>query len=526
MSGRGKNVELSVQLRHGVLFPGNLVEGVVYINVIGDGVDDYHALRVKVVGKEKVRIRHCKGETGDASSTSAPLLKHLITCNGPAAASVSPAVQDVLPPGKYHYPFAFQLPYDAPASMSKDCRLGEDRISFEYYVKAYVETTKHKRYTVSKSWFTVVKPAPEKQQQRVPPQVRNATFQLSFCGCIPRGVVNVTSTLQRAFVALDQEETIPVVVEVDNSEGKEPVQAAKISLQQHLTYQTHHLRERGNNTVAAHVVRQEVKPGARATMTTAFTVSPSWLPSCCLSHIKVEYTVHVEFSIPLAKDPSLTLPTILVQTIDHRNLMPHHDMQVKKALVKREQEEVAWAPFARALSPAVELPCHLRTSTMNHPAVKNMSFGKTELKMPIPSQSANAVYKPSANSTMQKFVSSGSFTSNPARDWLGGFHVEELPAPSGKTSVVVSASTLSSGNNYSMPSGGSSFPGLPVEDASKKKGTPVPAPLGPNGGVAMSELTVVPLSHENVSSTSSSSSNIHQWLGESTNEQPLLDPAL
>ena len=415
-----KSVALSVQLRHGVLFPGNVVEGVVFVTVTGQGIADYQALRVKIVGKEKVCIVEGDDDLQNDYFASNVLFKHLITLNGNAKSNSNPISQP-LPPGQYHYPFAFQLPYDLPASFHRR-RMLEDTIDVEYAAKAYIQAASEKRYVRHKAWFTVVRPSPQRQWSKKIPTDKLSSWQLTMCGCIAKGVVKADLSIEQSFLAMDRD-AIVVTAIVDNSQGKEPVKSMTVSLGHHLSYHTEEKKDRDFTKEMTRVAKNEIAAGQRGRIETRLPLRADLIPSFCLSLMKSEYVVEIEFDIPWATDPSQQLPILLVQTVDEKNIVPSIGFTPATGkTAKAMEEEVQWNRFPNVSVAEVPIP-----AAFPYQGLSKVDLSNVQLKMPLPCQQGH--YTAPEGWTRQKSGEDARFEPGASASWSGKFPQVELPPP-------------------------------------------------------------------------------------------------
>ena len=166
-------VKIGVHLKHQVVYPGNLVEG--FVEIVASGPIDFTAVRVKICGKEKIICRRNESRgTGRFDeqgfeiresyvatyAESVVVHKHLLTLAGHMKYNPIKLPSFIMPPGRYTYPFAFQLPTTVPPSFAK--RADDDEADILYYVNAYVDIPMG-RDAVAKSYFTVLSAMPAAQ---------------------------------------------------------------------------------------------------------------------------------------------------------------------------------------------------------------------------------------------------------------------------------------------------------------------------------------------------------------------------
>jgi hypothetical protein len=228
--------DLSVQLKHSVVYPGNVVEGFATVRPRVPLTAGY--FHIKLVVKEQVY------EAGTLHSMvlyrqvlvvqgRKELIPKYMLQNGLITAPLDELQQaragsPFVPPGTYQFPFAFQLPVELPGTMCSN--QGTHTAEIVAFVKAKFVAIDDTVSQESTAYFDIVRPRPSgfllgKQQLRVD----SDSIPLHTCCCLDRGTLmggaSVTSR-----VCLDQEAELLVDVRIDLQRSQQNVQSVEVSL--------------------------------------------------------------------------------------------------------------------------------------------------------------------------------------------------------------------------------------------------------------------------------------------------------
>jgi hypothetical protein len=323
-------VKINTNLRHSVLYPGNVLEGVVELRV--DGYIDFTAVRIKVTGKERVHIRRERsGPNPDDPPVvenyreSCVVYKQLVTLAG-AMKTMPGGFSGQMPPGVYYYPFAIQLPTNIPPSFSK--RVTDDYAEILYYLKAYVDIPMG-RDAVHRAHFTVVRPMPISQHAEMAPVNVDKVFDVTCCCCIDKGKVHAILHMDRTLIAIDRD-NLTVCCDIDNSRGQEPVKSLEISLINNLTYKADYVTEKNRVVAGKHFLEREIPPGQKARIAGVIPLPRNIVPSLTTFNLQSDYKITIEMNIPWASDPMQEFNVILAQSVDETNYSPRVFWQENK----------------------------------------------------------------------------------------------------------------------------------------------------------------------------------------------------
>ena len=311
-------VDIHIGLKHNVFFPGNVIEGVVTINV--SAPINFNAVRLKICGKEKVHIQRGGGGKHNHKRhyyATNVVIKQLITLSGDLK-YMGRGGNHKLPPGNYAYPFAYQLPMDLPPSFRKT--ITDDTASIIYYCKAYVDIPMG-RDAVVKTFFTVVRPMPASQWIHRGPVSIDRMFNVTCCCCIDKGKVSAAVSMDRTCIAMDRD-WLQVFASVDNTLGKEPVDNLEICLRHTLTYMAHHITETHTYIASRRFVGTSVPAGQRGIISGVVDLPRNLIPSFTTPNIHSKYMITVELNIPWATDPCVAFPVFVAQSVDDTNITP------------------------------------------------------------------------------------------------------------------------------------------------------------------------------------------------------------
>jgi hypothetical protein len=325
-------VKVQTNLRNQVLYPGNIVEG--FVEITASSPITFTAVRIKAVGKERVTITRTRS-TGDPDRPtetetfreSCVVYKQLVTLAGhmktfPQSGSFT------MPQGTFYYPFSIQLPTNIPPSFSKQA--SNDYAEIVYYLKAYVDIPMG-RDAVHRSHFTVLRPMPATQWAQKAPFSIDRNFDVTCCCCIDKGKVHARLFMDRTLIAIDRD-NLQVYCEIDNTQGKEPVQSVEISLVNSLKYKASYVTEQNRVVAGRQFLKQEIPPGQKNTISGVIPLPRNIVPSLNTFNIQSDYTINIELNIPMASDPCQVVNVIVAQSVDDTNFSPPYFWQENKYL--------------------------------------------------------------------------------------------------------------------------------------------------------------------------------------------------
>ena len=248
-------VSLNMRLRNQTFFPGNIVEGVLEVDV--KKAITYCGIRMKLVGKETVRMEReverpveydaaghvipsTKQPKKISTKESIVYTKQLITLAGDLknqadreGAFYKGEHSFELVPGRYSYPIAWQLPKNLPSSFSK--RVGLDDMQVVYYIKAFVIRPGGQREVTKKAYINVVRPIPRSQWLAGAPVAAEKSFPIRLCCCLNKGTVAAKISIVRTLVATERD-NLELSVEFDCTNSKQEVHGVIIWLTHRMTY--------------------------------------------------------------------------------------------------------------------------------------------------------------------------------------------------------------------------------------------------------------------------------------------------
>lgn len=394
-------VKPQISLRYTALYPGNILEGTVILNV-GAPVE-YTAVRIKLVGKERVvitkseRVPTPEGEPPRYEkrtySESVCVYKQLMTVAGTMKSNDhggffgSSAPRLSMPPGQWSYPFALQLPTNIPPSFSK--KVSDDYAEIVYFVKAYVDIPMG-RDAVHRAYFTVIRPMPISQHIQKAPVDTTKTFDVTCCCCIDKGKVTARMFMDRTLIAIDRDH-INVFFAIDNSNGQEPVVAINITLRNTLRYVAQGRTESNSYVAAANTITKRVEPGAKGDYCGVLLLNRQSVPSLFTTNIQSSYVISCELDIPNASDPCQSFNVIVSQTVDESNYSPivfwneNKYMRLQKGQLSTP--EMYYAPPPQPVYPPQMLPFAPPPSA----PVFSYNFSTPPLGLPPPTWQQQAV---------------------------------------------------------------------------------------------------------------------------------------
>jgi hypothetical protein len=349
------NCDVKVGLRHKVFFPGNIVQGVAFIDVIHK--IEVSAIRIVLCGKEVVEYRQrnlIRGEImSRTTSEESKFLECLLTVAGPMK-STGESNSVALPVGSYSYPFVFQLPLYLPPSFSLDASNGKAAI--KYYVKAYVEIPFGKN-AEAKCPFNVLTGIPRYQWLSPAPVSATRSFDVKFCCCVEKGHVGAALHLDRTVIAIDRD-NLTVCADVDNTAGEEPVESLEISLNHVTQFMAMGHIER-DTTRAGHVfIREGIEAGSKGRIVGTVPLFRGLAPTFTSFHIRSEYSLQIELNIPMASDPSTKFTVLLAHIVDDSEVLPPVDFNTCRFMMlpSSQANEIFYVPPADAAYPLKPIP--------------------------------------------------------------------------------------------------------------------------------------------------------------------------
>ena len=331
-------VTINVGLKNNVLYPGNIVEGVVSIST--KAPVNFNAIRLKFCGKEKIHIqRNERIPDGPprppANNPQAPpiqhyktikrsyyntnvILKQLVTLSGDLKYTPMGQGNYMMAPGNYSYPFAFQLPYDLPPSFSKP--VSDDYASMVYYCKAYVDVPMA-RDAVYKTFFTVVRPMPVSQWSYRQPAAINRVFDVTCCCCIDKGKVSAAITMDRTCIAIDRD-WLQLFADLDNTQCQEPIENLQVVLRHTLKYRAGGFSEVTSYTAGSKQLGTIIPAGQKGLVNGVIDLPRNLLPTFKTPNVESSYTITISMTIPWATDPCHSFPVVIGQSVDDSNVSP------------------------------------------------------------------------------------------------------------------------------------------------------------------------------------------------------------
>lgn len=323
----GNNIRVTVHLRHTALYPGNVIEG--FVEVMVTAPTPFRAIRVRACGKELVhverkireRIETPPGEPQryrertEIHDNRQAVYNQLTTLVG-SMKTMPINYEAFLPPGTFHYPFAFQLPKYAPASFSK--KISDDYAEIIYYVKAYVDVP-NGRDAMTRTFFNVIRPMPLNQHAAAAPFNFANTYDITCCCCCSKGKVGLRMHMNRTIIALDRD-TLQVVCDVDNTKGDEPVESLHMELSNMISYSAGGMTESHRLSAGSQTLRTQVIPaGGTGQITGTVPLDRFAMASIRTMNVTSKYMLTATVTIPWADDPVQAIPVIVGQSVDESN---------------------------------------------------------------------------------------------------------------------------------------------------------------------------------------------------------------
>jgi hypothetical protein len=142
------------------------------------------------------------------------------------------------------------------------------------------------------------------------------SLPVTFCCCIDKGVVHCTFGLSRSFIVLDRMEPLSVWVDVDNSQGQNPVQGLRIELVSTFAANAMGRKGLGSKIKARSIAPATIAPGARGRIEGQLAVPPNASPTFNSVTLSLSYLVTLTLEVPWASDISFSIPVDLFQTVD------------------------------------------------------------------------------------------------------------------------------------------------------------------------------------------------------------------
>ena len=334
MSNLSNTVDIKLMLKHQVYFPGNMVEG--FVQVSANNPITFKAIRVKLTGKEKVKVierRQERSEDGHRRikhKQTVVIHKHLITLAGLMKTQHYGSFGNpefTLPPGTYTYPFAFHLPINAPPSWNY--HTSDDVGGIRYYVKGYVDIPMG-RDSIAKEHFTVLQAIP-KQQWLAPSGItQDKYWDVTCCCCIGKGKLSARLFCDRTTISIDRDQLV-VCADVNNEEGEERVESFEISLINRIELSADGHRETVTRCISNTKLQGQKGSLAAGEKGRFIGTIPlintedgrkHFVPTVQGHIASSSYQLKLEMNIPNASDPEYEFPVIVSQSVDESNFLP------------------------------------------------------------------------------------------------------------------------------------------------------------------------------------------------------------
>jgi len=222
----GNHLTAQVRLEHEVYYPGNVVRGEAIVHVGQHEPVKCVAARIMCWGAERCFAITSGGEDSFTHNVhnDTVFYKDTLTLFGHSVKDHDDTAVEI-PPGTYTYPFAFELPTTAFASLhTASCQCGGAQIKYE--VVAFVKYDAHRNDAVRRA-FTVVVPISKRDMLASAPVNATATATVTKFSVV-MAKSDVTVTLPRSIYAAG--ETIEGEIAIDNRQGETDVSTVRIAL--------------------------------------------------------------------------------------------------------------------------------------------------------------------------------------------------------------------------------------------------------------------------------------------------------
>lgn len=338
-------IDFKIHINHNAYYPGNIVEGVVELSIPKGESVAYNSIRLSLTGKERTRHhvkRRVDGDEVKAEDTERNLFfKEVIVLAGEMSEGGNPSVGRTVNEGLYRYPFAYKLPLDIPASVSK----GFDKTDYAeilYQAKAVVikpDTERHSEKEVKKlaarglapkpvrafkahRYFHVLRPMPLSQYDDKKTIVRETPFHLKSCGCCDAGNHIQFLEIDRSVVAIDRD-NLQVVINLDNLGSKKAVSGLQLKLKQNFTFRCNdYTKSISEDTVSKETFKQPIPAGAKGVLSGICPIPINTIPSFKTFNMTCNYILSVKVLMDGCKDQEQNFPVTIVQSVDDTNTAP------------------------------------------------------------------------------------------------------------------------------------------------------------------------------------------------------------
>lgn len=339
------NTSFKIHINHNAFYPGNIVEGVVELNIPKGESVAYNSIRLTLSGKERTRHhvkRHVDGNEVKAEDAERNLFfKEVIVLAGEMSEGGNPSVGRTVNEGLYRYPFAYKLPLDIPASVTK----AFDKVDFAeilYQAKAVVIKPDTERLSDKEAkklaqkglvakpvrafkahrYFHVLRPMPLSQYNDKKSIVSETPFHLKSCGCCDAGNHIQYLDIDRSVVAIDRD-NLQVVINVDNLGSKKGVAGLQLKLRQNFTFRCNdHTKSVSEDTVSKETFKQPIAAGSKGVLSGICPIPMNTIPSFKTFNMTCSYTLSVKVIMDGCKDQEQHFPVTIVQSVDDTNTAP------------------------------------------------------------------------------------------------------------------------------------------------------------------------------------------------------------
>ena len=245
---------LTVNLKHNVVYPGNIVEGFLVVDVPAPTPVAY--LQIKIVGKEQIyaantlntavhfkRTLVAHGQAGRVTEAflQRPPAEDDDSSDDENASQAPPAQPPTgyqpinVAPGRYQYPFRFHLPTNLPSTTCSN--QGSATVEVVYYVKAKLIAVEDTFAAEGIGYFDVIRPTPPGHFLTGFNTVNTApNSTITTCCCMNQGQYKIALTAPQ-MARLDRDQDFKAQVAVDLHQAS--VGIANCSLQLHHQFIAH-----------------------------------------------------------------------------------------------------------------------------------------------------------------------------------------------------------------------------------------------------------------------------------------------
>jgi hypothetical protein len=374
--GSAGPVRMNVRTARSVFYPGNVIEGVVELQV--SQPTPVCCINLVLEGHEAALMQHVeqvpdgfrREEQPDGTFREVPKYREVITMrdranpifrqiitlvgmytpgqgggSGGSGGFLQGLVGAItgnfarptvtLPPGNWTYPFQLQLPTGLPPSYVHGTSFHNlfNRTNpthnpwhngnkhgwacgVAYWLMGHVDLLQGADVTQRTS-VTVINMVPHAQHSNPGALSTPKHFDLTCCCCISRGSVDARLGLSRTLIALDRD-VITVVADVDNSKGEAKLNAIGASLTSTLTATIPGEGTKraeisaGSMTIPLQLEAGQTRNGVQGTM----RLNPTATPSFFGAFTKSEYHIKLTLDVDWATDEDVHFPVYVVQSVD------------------------------------------------------------------------------------------------------------------------------------------------------------------------------------------------------------------